>query len=524
MLPFRLPVRAMTWPLLRWAPLGLGCAWLGWRAWNGSMGVNLATVLSVGSVGLLAWLALRRWTPLLVCAALLAPLAWHFAVALPLAHSALAALPLGNEVRIGAVVRERRELKEGLTRRVRLLFSEADLYAGGRAYRLAELEVELPAPSAWPFRPGRELRLAGRLGETGMVDHRLRVRLDEADHAFNDRPLWPWGEAWRIRLQDRANYYLSKRTAAVFLPMVLDIRDRRAVESREVAAEFRRVGVSHLFAISGMNVALIFGLLMAVQRFLLGRLQPGQGWVHAEDAARGFSVGLIWLYIALIGFPAPATRAAIMGTVLVWQESRGARTPPLYALLVTGLAMLAWNPGQLYDLSFQLSFLAFAFLVIALEIGGSGPGGDAQFRWRARARRWLWLGAMNLGVTAAVSLGLWPLIAARFGTFSWLVFAGNLLLVPVMGAVILPSAMLALLTAALHVGHPPGAWLERAVFGWVETALWVWLGLLRAVDRVGGGWVFHVSFAWSARAVCAYYAVVVLLWMILSRLFKRNRA
>jgi ComEC/Rec2-related protein len=524
MLRFMLPVSAVPLPLLWWVPVLLGCAWLVWGAWNGGLGLDLSTLLRVGGVGLLAWLALRRWSVLIVCAVLLAPLAWHFMAALPSAQSALAALAPGDEVRVEAVLRERREHRWGGVRTVRLLLTEAELRAGGKAYRLAELEVEVSARPAWPFRPGRKLRLAGLLREAGAVDHRVRLRLDPAEHAFDDRPWWPQGEAWRIRLHDRANYYLSKRAAAVFLPMVLDIRDRRAVESRDVAAQFRRVGVSHIFAISGMNVALIFGLLLAVQRFLLGRLQPGQGWVHAGEFARLFNVGLIWLYIALIGFPAPAVRAAIMGTVLVWQESQGVRTPPLYTLLITGLAMLAWSPGQLYDLSFQLSFMAFAFLVIALEIGGSGPAGDAQFRWRARARRWLWLGAMNVCVTAVVSLGLWPLIAARFGTFSWLVFAGNLLLVPVMGAVILPSALLALLAAAVHIGQPPGAWLERAMFGGVETALHAWLGMLRAVDRAGGGWVFQISFTWSTREVCAYYAALLLWLMILFRFLKRNKA
>jgi predicted membrane metal-binding protein len=210
-----------------------------------------------------------------------------------------------------------------------------------------------------------------------------------------------------------------------------------------------------------------------------------------------------------------------MGSGLIWLESRGARTPPLYVLTVTGLAMLAWSPSQLYDISFQLSFLAYAFLVLALELGGPLPRRGSGAPLRERMRHALWLLAMNVGVTGVVTLGLWPLIAARFGTFSWLVFAGNLLLVPAMGAVILPSAMVALAIGGALAGTAPGGWLERAVFGWLEGSLAAWLWVLRWVDRIGGGWVFQVPAHWSGRLGLIYYASLLLLLLVLIRLRRR---
>src|SRR5262249_30135169 len=143
-------------------------------------------------------------------------------------------------------------------------------------------------------------------------------------------------------------------------------------------------------------------------------------------------------------------------------------------------------------------------------------GRDGESPLRGWLKRCAWLAAMNLGVTAVVTLGLWPLIAARFGNFSWLVFAGNLLLVPVMGAVILPSAMVALVVSAAFVGTMPGGWIERAAFGWVEWSLRAWLAVLRAVDRAGEGAYFRVPAEWSAAQGALYYAALLaFLWLLI---------
>jgi ComEC/Rec2-related protein len=520
----RWPARAALAYWLRWLPWlpcagGVAALWA--LAADSRLQLDLFGLLLVGAVALLALAALRRWSPLIVVTLLLSPLAWHFAVALPGAERTIGGLYPDTRLRLDAIIRDRTSVPGADTRSVRLLLGKVTVSTGGAPFTLTELEVETPAASTWTFRSGRAIQLAGRLRAALRAQHRLRLTLTPEVHAFDDAPDWAWGEAWRIRLSDRANYYLSKRVAAVYLPLVLDVRERGAIESRDIVAAFRRVGISHIFAISGMNVALIFGMLMFLQRPLLSRLQRGQGWVPTRDVARAASVALIWLYIAMIGLPPPAVRAAIMGTALVWLESRGARTPPLYVLAVTGLAMLAYSPSQFYDISFQLSFLAYAFLVLALELGGREPGRGGEPFLLTWLRRGAWLFAMNLGVTGLVTLGLWPLIAARFGTFSWLVFAGNLLLVPVMGAVILPSAMVALVISAAYVGSAPGGWVERALFGWLEACLSAWLWLLRAVDRLGGAAYFRVPPQWSAAQGALYYAALLGLVGLLIHLRRR---
>jgi ComEC/Rec2-related protein len=509
--------RASWWRAWPWLPCAGGLVALPWLAERGQLGVNLLSFGIACVVALLGLAAARSWTPLLSFALLLSPLAWHFGVSLPQARGTLAGIPPGTVLRIEGTVRDRAAVTAPGNPGVRVLLGDATISWEGGAVSLAELDLDLPRTNVFPFRGGRHLRAAGPWGEFQGAAPRLRLGLERSVHALADEPAWNAGEAWRVRLSDRANYYLSKPAAAVYLPMVLDVRDRRSPESRDISATFRRVGVSHIFAISGMNVALIFGMLVVVRDFLMRYAQTGQGWIHARDAGRAGSVALLWAYIAVIGLPPPAVRAAIMGTLLLWTESRGTRTPPLYVLVLTGLAMLAWSPSQLYDVSFQLSFLAYAFLLLALSLDGGRaeePGGAPWRRWLRQGARLAWL---NLLVTGVVTLGLWPLIAARFGTFSWLVFAGNLLLVPVLGAVILPAAMVALVVSLAWVASAPGAWLERAVFGFMELSLAAWLRVLRALDDLGAGLAFRVPADWSAMEGLAYYAALVALLVALGR-------
>jgi competence protein ComEC len=377
--------------------------------------------------------------------------------------------------------------------------------------------------------------------------------LSDADWHFSGAPYSLHGfETLRARLRARAVYYLSKRAQAVYLPLVLDLRERGSPEGRDVIGAFRRVGISHLFAISGLNIAMIFGLLMVVQRYVTWVLAPGQGWVHGRTAARIVIVALIWCYIALIGYPVTAVRAAVMGSLLIWTELWGTRTPGLYVLVLTGLGMTALTPSVLYDLSFQLSFLAYFFLVQAMDLGrslryagavmpGAGLPGSPESRGRGglpaearpiRAalhsvadvgaagrvalvtlRTWLArLGAFsaeNLWVTGIVMLGLWPLMTARFHNLSLLVFAGNLLLVPAMELALLPIAMAALVTSAVFATAAPGVWLERGMFGALELGLGVWAQVVHWLDRLGGSLVLRVNLDWPFAAFALYYGALL---------------
>ena len=111
---------------------------------------------------------------------------------------------------------------------------------------------------------------------------------------------------------------------------------------------FIKTGTMHILAVSGFNI----GFLLATLLFFL---KPFQISVNRKRIAMIFT---IWLYCFLVGWQAPLVRASFMVTVFIAGQLWGRKTHILNSLGVAALAILLFNPKQLFDVGFQLSFLA----------------------------------------------------------------------------------------------------------------------------------------------------------------------
>ncbi len=140
----------------------------------------------------------------------------------------------------------------------------------------------------------------------------------------------------------------------MFQAMTLGKRDALRSEFREV---FINAGTMHLFAFSGANVAIIASLLIGF--FSICRLP--------RKLNITFVLLFICFYTILVGADPPSTRAAIMlGIILVSQLFH--RPPQLLNSLGVALfLLLSWEPIQLFQTSFQLSFIVTLFIILAAD-------------------------------------------------------------------------------------------------------------------------------------------------------------
>jgi competence protein ComEC len=223
--------------------------------------------------------------------------------------------------------------------------------------------------------------------------------------------------------------------------------------------QFRRVGLSHITAVSGWNVGVVIVVVAAV--FQASRLR---GWVPLL-----LVILMIGGYVWIVGPEPPVTRAAIMGSLVLVGSRLGRPTHGLTLLCLTAGAMAAIDPDLLGSLSFQLSILAMVGLVI---------GGTVQVQHRVGRL------VLEPGIaTVAAGLATAPLLAARFGTFSLATLPANILAA---GAVV--QATLSGF-AVVVVGWVP---VVGALVGWYTWLCCWWVLWVAAVfsELPGGYWEF----------------------------------
>ncbi len=207
---------------------------------------------------------------------------------------------------------------------------------------------------------------------------------------------------------------------------------------RQLYDQFNLTGTSHVIVISGSNIALVSGVLLLLFTWLLrGR----------RRLAAVLSLGGIILYTLLVGADAAVVRAAIMGGLYVLAIAFRRQSAALISLFVAALIMLLLNPLTLWDVGFQLSFMATLGLILF-----STP---LQRAWDKRVGRRLPRLANNilaegLLITLAAQITTMPMVVYYFGRLSLISFLANLLIIPVQPPIMIAGG-LAIMLAGLFL-------------------------------------------------------------------------
>lgn len=192
---------------------------------------------------------------------------------------------------------------------------------------------------------------------------------------------------------------LSKESRSVVEAIVVGQRSGISDSLREA---YSVSGASHLLAVSGLHVGLVFALAFA--------LCSGLVFVRGGHLWRSLIVlGVVWAYALLTGLSPSVIRAAIMFSVLQLSVAFSGTYVSLNALGVAGVVMLLVDASYLFSLSFQLSALAVAGIICW------GVPLSRALRTRFAAVNWV-VGTLVMGLTATLATA--PLIAFRFARVS----------------------------------------------------------------------------------------------------------
>jgi ComEC/Rec2-related protein len=280
----------------------------------------------------------------------------------------------------------------------------------------------------------------------------------------------------------------------------------------EVAEPFMRSGTMHIFAISGLHIALIAGILVMVMRAAkVPRLFAG--WIV---------IPLIWMYTGVTGWQASAIRSTVMMSVILFGWMLKRPSDLLNSLAAAALIILVWDPQQLFQASFQLSFcvvLSLALFTPAIDgvrqrVLAEDPFLPAELRphWQRWLRRLAFWVSSGLVTSLAAWLGSIPLVALYFNLFTPASLLANLVVVP------LSSVALAANMGSLAVGAF-APWMAELFNHTAWAAMWLMVWISKTTGHWGWG-CWHVGTpSWLGLAL--YYAV---LFAVMGKWWKFPRA
>jgi len=331
--------------------------------------------------------------------------------------------------------------------------------------------------------------------------------------------------ALRMAALDRIDRVFSRNQYATGMMDAILIGETARLD-RIWTDDFRRTGTFHALVISGVHVTVLAAVLLFLLRWL----------PISELSALAMTAAAAWLYALVSGLSAPVVRAAGGFTLYTLARACFRRARVMNLLALVALVYLVWDPQQIFEASFQLSFLAVAAIgslaapllestTASYAYGLRGIAGTdldahleprvAQFRVELRLAAetlWLWTRipmrwvqeSLAAGlrlvlfvfemvvISATIQIGLALPMAEYFHRVSFTGLSANLLIVPAMNAVV-PLGFLAIFTGWHWTGSLAGALLRFSarVAGWhanLEPAwrvpdppLWLILALATAL-------------------------------------------
>ncbi len=220
-------------------------------------------------------------------------------------------------------------------------------------------------------------------------------------------------EARRIRekLLERYRCYGADGSSyAVLAAMTLG--DKSAL-SKELREDYSIAGASHVLALSGLHLSIIYTILLLLTFGYRRRWLPQVLIMLA-----------VWSYVVLVGMSASVVRSAVMLTIVSMVMILNRGSVLLNSLSFAAFVMLLWNPLTLYDIGFEMSFMA------VLGIAMLEPLMRPRHLPKNIFQKLLYMIWGVISVSIAAQVGTAPLVAYYFGRFSCYFIITNLIVIP----------------------------------------------------------------------------------------------
>lgn len=275
--------------------------------------------------------------------------------------------------------------------------------------------------------------------------------------------------------------HITQQELAIISAMTLGDKSHITSETR---TNYSISGASHILAVSGLHISIIFQLIL-----LLRGKKRRHPYIPVTCALIG-----IWAYTLFIGMPASSVRASCMLSIYSAAILMGRKRLSINGLLLAAIAMLIYSPKYLFDISFQLSFLAVLSILLLYPL----------------------LGKNVIWVSLAAQIGTMPITAYYFGRISCYSLLTNLIAIPA-------ATVILYLAVVFMICHP-----LPMLQGWIGWAL-AWVA---KVTNSSLSWIAHLPGASiegikiNILQLCLAYGAIVAGYLLIrkSRQFHLHRS
>ncbi|UOQ74740.1 ComEC/Rec2 family competence protein [Hymenobacter cellulosilyticus] len=352
-----------------------------------------------------------------------------------------------------------------------------------------------PAPAKAPLNPGEfDYR---RYLSYHQVYHQQFIHPDQYQLLALQPPSYLKAVSMRAaRVLDGVfrQYVREKREYALASALVLGIKDEVDQDTKQAYAS---TGTTHIMAVSGLQVGLLFTLVTWLLQRLFGGTRGFRFW------SAGVGLVVIWSYAFLTGLSASVLRAAVMFTFVILARASGRQSNMYNTLAVAAFCLLCYDPYLLVDVGFQLSFLAVLSIVylqprIADKLDFKDQAAARIRPWQPLAVQkswkvagwtadWIW---QATALSLAAQVATFPLGLFYFHQFPLSFLASNLVAVPISSLAVYVGLGLLMVKGLVAVGglFLPATvvsvldWLPKLLGKLFETMIWLfneyifWIG------------------------------------------------
>ena len=217
---------------------------------------------------------------------------------------------------------------------------------------------------------------------------------------------------------------------------------------KELLQSYANTGVVHIIAISGLHLALIFAILKFLMKPIY-RKKSGR-WVAAI-----LIISMLWTFSFLSGSCPSVLRSALMFTMLVVAENLKKNGSVYNGLFASAFILLCINPSWLWDLGFQLSYLA----VLSIVIFYKPIYQYINLNWKIPDLIW-----QSVSLTVSAQILTAPVCILNFHQFPLYFLPANLLAVPLSSLILIGELLLCSFSFLSGLAHFLGSLITRLIW------------------------------------------------------------